>query len=218
LETTAFTILLLGITCLAAAAVGGGLKIYKAEFPLIASVRRQILLATVGGLAVGLSLVLFFGKPDGGAGGNHAASRSSKAQASFSRQPESESASAKAEPGTVFWKGEREFEGSGTSYDLDALPGTREGDDDLSYDSQSRTLDLSYAPESAAWPGPGSPTSADCRSRVRTHREQNIKVQPGTMACLVTDQNHVAAIRVKKLVIRDGKEALVAEVTVWNAE
>jgi hypothetical protein len=73
LEATAFTILLLGITCLAAAAVGGGLKIYKAEFPLIASVRRQILLATVGALAVGLALTLLFAtKPDDGTGGDHA--------------------------------------------------------------------------------------------------------------------------------------------------
>lgn len=42
------TLLIIGITCEIAAAVGGGLKLAGTEFPLLASARRQALLAVLG--------------------------------------------------------------------------------------------------------------------------------------------------------------------------
>ncbi|MCW2901687.1 MAG: hypothetical protein JWO67_3952 [Streptosporangiaceae bacterium] len=212
----ALTILTLGVICLAAAAVGGGLKIYKAEFPHIASVRRQALLAAVGALAVGVALVLLFvTKTGGGRGDDQAASRTGETKVSPSGRLGSTSPVAET-PGNVFWRGEREFEGTATAYDLDAIPGSPEGNDELSYDAATRKLGMSYSSDSAAWPGPGTPTSADCRRRVKTHRQQDIQVRPETMACLITDQNRVAFIRVKAFATRDGHEAAVAEVTIWN--
>jgi hypothetical protein len=216
MDATAFTVLILGITCLAAAAVGGGLKIYKAEFPLIASVRRQMLLATVGGLAISLALVLLFSTTSGDErGGDRAASPTSETRVSPSRQPGSATAAA-PKPGTVFWKGEREFEGSGTSYDLDAAPGAPQREEDLSYDAGSQTISMDRSPDSAAWPGPTPPTSTDCRQRVKTHRQQDVKVQSDTMMCLITDQDRVASLRVKELGTRDGLGIAVVEITVWN--
>jgi hypothetical protein len=53
------TILLIGIICLIAAAVGGGLKMSDVEFPVLTSTPRQILLALVGASAIVLSLVLY---------------------------------------------------------------------------------------------------------------------------------------------------------------
>lgn len=55
------TLLLVGIACVVAAVVGGGLKLAGAEFPLLTSVPRQVLLAVVG-LAV--LLISFAGADD----------------------------------------------------------------------------------------------------------------------------------------------------------
>lgn len=41
-------LVLVGIACVVAAAVGGGLKLVGAEFPLLASGRRQVLVAVIG--------------------------------------------------------------------------------------------------------------------------------------------------------------------------
>jgi hypothetical protein len=41
-------LLLAGVACVVAAAVGGGLKLLGAEFPLLGSTRRQVLLAGIG--------------------------------------------------------------------------------------------------------------------------------------------------------------------------
>lgn len=46
------TLLLIGIACIIAAVVGGGLKILHVELPAVASVQRQVLLALVGSLLV----------------------------------------------------------------------------------------------------------------------------------------------------------------------
>jgi len=43
-----------GIACLIAAIVGGGLKAFAIEIPLLASVRRQLLLGLLGALLLGL--------------------------------------------------------------------------------------------------------------------------------------------------------------------
>jgi hypothetical protein len=116
----------------------------------------------------------------------------------------------------LFWTGEREFEGTGTTYDLDAALGAPEGKEDLAYDASNRTLDMSYSKDSGAWPGPTPPTSEDCRRRVKTHREEYVTVRSAAMVCLITDQNRVASLRVKQFANRDDDEVVVAEVTIWN--
>lgn len=58
------TVLLLGLACIIAAVVGGGLKLAKVEIPLVSSTVRQAILALVGVLLVVVSLQLFPSEPD----------------------------------------------------------------------------------------------------------------------------------------------------------
>lgn len=61
------TLILIGLACIIAAVVGGGLKLAKIEIPLIASTIRQILLAIVGlGIIVG---TVVFVRPVGSSNG-----------------------------------------------------------------------------------------------------------------------------------------------------
>lgn len=56
------TLVLLGIACVIAAVVGGGVKLSKIELPTVASVRRQILLAAVG-IVLAIGGLFFFPEP-----------------------------------------------------------------------------------------------------------------------------------------------------------
>jgi len=64
------TLLVLGVLCVVAAVVGGGLKAAGAEFPPLASPRRQVLLAIVGVLVIaGAYLTRSEATPGDGGGG-----------------------------------------------------------------------------------------------------------------------------------------------------
>jgi hypothetical protein len=51
-------LLLAGIACIVAAVVGGGLKLLGAEFPLLQSFTRQVLLAVAGAVLIVVSVVI----------------------------------------------------------------------------------------------------------------------------------------------------------------
>jgi hypothetical protein len=54
------TVLLVGVACLAAAIVGGGVKIANSEFPIVSSIPRQVLLGVLG-IGVIVSAIGLFG-------------------------------------------------------------------------------------------------------------------------------------------------------------
>jgi hypothetical protein len=63
------TLVVLGVLCVIAAIVGGGLKAAGTEFPPLASPRRQLLLALVGVLVIaGAYLTRSDAPPDPGGG------------------------------------------------------------------------------------------------------------------------------------------------------
>src|SRR5919198_1947520 len=51
-------LLVVGLACLVGAVVGGGLKLRGVEIPIVSSLRRQGLLAVIGGAAIFGGLVL----------------------------------------------------------------------------------------------------------------------------------------------------------------
>lgn len=80
------TLLVIGILCLVAAVVGGGLKLAGAEFPPLASARRQLLLALVG-LAAAVAGVTVIALPDSGSSSSTNATAASAAKSPTARPP-----------------------------------------------------------------------------------------------------------------------------------
>ena len=64
------TFMLLGVVCLIAAIVGGGLKAAGVEMPAVGSVRRQLLLGLLGVVLIVAGPYIGSGSGSGGHGGN----------------------------------------------------------------------------------------------------------------------------------------------------
>jgi len=73
------TLLLVGIGCLVAAVVGGGIKLSKMEFPTLTSVPRQILLFLIGAAIVALSFGVKTSSKNSEAGGSETATPAGEA-------------------------------------------------------------------------------------------------------------------------------------------
>lgn len=206
------TLAVIGIVFLGAAVVGGGLKAFNIEFPILTSRCRQVLLAVVGGVA----LVVAFVAPRlntsaQGSGPNVSPNNpSSSPQVIVGASTSSTATGTAAVPGIAFM-GPVEISFSGTDFDTDP-PG--QGSDPISWERYTSTLTASGSGIVSRYAGSQVlPTEAACRTWALSHNSLTLPgVNRGDRLCFISQNGRT----VRFIVTNISSSAVEGQATVWN--
>lgn len=204
------TLAVIGIVFLGAAVVGGGLKAFNIEFPILTSRRRQFLLAVVGVVALAVAFVAPRLNTSAQGSGPSPNNLSSSPQAIVGASTSSTATGTAAVPGIAFM-GPVGISFSGTDFDTNP-PG--QGSDPISWERYTNTLTASGSGIVSRYAGSQIlPTEAACRTWALSHNSLTLSgVNRGDRLCFISQNGRT----VRFIVTNISSSAVEGQATVWN--
>jgi hypothetical protein len=204
------TLAVIGIVFIGAAAVGGGLKAFNIEFPILASPRRQLLLAAVGVVALAVAFVaprLNTSAPESGSSPNNL---SSSPQTTVGASTSS-TATSTAAVSAIAFTGPVGISFAGTDFDT-SPPG--QGSDPISWERYTNTLTASGSGIVSRYDGSQVlPTEAACRTWALSHNSPTLSgVNRGDRLCFISQNGRT----VRFIVTNITSSSVEGQATVWN--
>jgi hypothetical protein len=209
----------LGIVFLAAAAVGGGLKAMNIEVGILESGRRQILLALIGAVALGLAFLPLILKSNTQSS-SQAQVNPTVASGPSQRSSQTQSASTKSPAPTPVWTSTGKILiGPQSGIDFDSIPpGPGSGSNTLILYGGSE-LYTSGSIKIATWTKDVPPTRDQCNALAQAQGNFEQPAEVGGQYCLLTGQGQGHTVYLKIASIDTSNTADVtayADVIVWN--